>query len=129
MATKKTVVNSYSTPAGTVAVYSDGSETIANGNLTEVVSTQNGQQSQTLIFGTATKPNTVNNVIFTNDAGDAIDGTYSTGTNAFFGGGGNDIVYAGTGNTYLDGGNGSDFLFGGTLAGGNAANQEFVGGA
>ena len=73
MAATKTVLYSYSTPAGNVTVYSDGSETISNGFLTQTVTTQNGKQSQTLSFGTAKKANTANNVVFTNNAGDVVD--------------------------------------------------------
>ncbi|MDA9430202.1 beta strand repeat-containing protein [Bradyrhizobium sp. CCBAU 51627] len=120
----KSVLWTYTTPDGaTITLYSDGSETITGGPTISSY-TVNGNQSQTVIVADGNAA-AVNHVVFTNNAGDTIDGTKSSGNDSFFGGNGRDILLAGTGNDYLDGNNGVDLLVG------NAANTHttmFVGG-
>src|SRR6266567_5450619 len=126
----KTALYTYQAPDGTyVTLWSDGTETLS-GN--PPATTVTGNQRQT-IYDTVDKTSTgagttSNTIIFTNNAGDTIDGHKASGNDFYFGGNGKDVLYAGTGNDYLDGNNGADVLFGGGANSGHNNTTMLVGG-
>ncbi|TWB71022.1 cadherin-like domain-containing protein, partial [Bradyrhizobium sacchari] len=119
----KTVLYSYYVGTVLITVYNDGTETVDT-NVTPKTIT--GNQSQTFIDSDDKAT-----IIYANNAGDTIDGSKGSGNDAYFGGNGKDILWAGSGTVYLDGNNGSDILHGGkgatTLVGGNGGDVLYGG--
>src|SRR5207244_10956681 len=112
----------------TIFVYNDGSETISNQgsgpNLTDsVINLTNSKPNfnntkNTIVLGNSAQrvndSSAYNDVIFTNNAGDIIDGHLSSGNNAYFGNNAKEVLIGGTGNDYLDGAAGSDVVMAGS---------------
>src|SRR6266567_4148136 len=146
----KTVLYTYTAPNGSiVSVYNDGTEAIANQTANPIIYsgtaaitvsdssftsvTKKGATATPTFLGdtislgngvqTVTDISHIDNVIFSNNSGDKIDGRGASGNDSYFGGNGKDELWAGDGKDYLDGGNGADILHGGTnqtmLVGGN----------
>ncbi|WLA62323.1 cadherin-like domain-containing protein [Bradyrhizobium diazoefficiens] len=121
----KAVLYSYNVGNVVITVYNDGTETVSNYD-SGTTKTITGNQSQTIADNDDKAT-----IIYANNAGDTIDGSKGSGNDAYFGGNGKDVLWAGSGNVYLDGNNGSDILHGGkgttTLVGGNGGDVLYGG--
>ncbi|SFJ82893.1 hypothetical protein SAMN04487925_1121, partial [Bradyrhizobium sp. cf659] len=122
----KAILYSYNVGTVLITVYSDGTETVSNYDAGVTTKTITGNQSQAIADNDDKAT-----IVYANNAGDTIDGSKGSGNDAYFGGNGKDILWAGSGNVYLDGNNGSDILHGGkgttTLVGGNGGDVLYGG--